>query len=79
MEVFIVSFVTSTISAMTILLTGAWLSGKTSTAAVALAFDRRFPAPVAISSLWPCSVRLHDAHRLGIYGEQFSTSSGRAW
>ena len=29
MEVFIVSFVTSTISAMTILLTGAWQSGLT--------------------------------------------------
>ena len=33
MEVFIVSFVTSTITAMTILLTGAYLSGETSTAA----------------------------------------------
>ena len=32
MEVFIVSFVTSTISAMTILLTGVWQSGLTSTA-----------------------------------------------
>jgi alanine or glycine:cation symporter, AGCS family len=43
MEVFIVSFVTSTISAMTILLTGAWQSGQTSTAAVALAFDAALP------------------------------------
>ena len=43
MEVFIVSFVTSTISALTILLTGAWLSGQTSTAAVALAFDAAMP------------------------------------
>jgi alanine or glycine:cation symporter, AGCS family len=43
MEVFIVSFVTSTISAMTILLTGAWLSGETSTAAVALAFNAAIP------------------------------------
>ncbi len=42
-EVFIVSFVTSTISAMTILLTGAWLSGHTSTAAVAVAFDEAIP------------------------------------
>jgi alanine or glycine:cation symporter, AGCS family len=42
-EVFVVSFVTSTISAMTILLTGAWLSGQTSTAAVALAFDQAIP------------------------------------
>ena len=43
MEVFIVSFVTSTISAMTILLTGAWQSGQTSTAAVALAFEAAIP------------------------------------
>src|SRR5690606_1694633 len=40
METFIVSFVTSTISAMTILLTGVWQSGLTSTAAVAAAFDQ---------------------------------------
>jgi alanine or glycine:cation symporter, AGCS family len=43
MEVFIVSFVTSTISAMTILLTGVWESGLTSTAAVAAAFDQALP------------------------------------
>jgi AGCS family alanine or glycine:cation symporter len=43
MEVFIVSFVTSSISALSILLTGAWLSGQTSTAAVGLAFDRAMP------------------------------------
>jgi AGCS family alanine or glycine:cation symporter len=42
-EVFIVSFVTSTISAMTILLTGAWQSGLTSTAAVGAAFDSVMP------------------------------------
>jgi AGCS family alanine or glycine:cation symporter len=43
MEVFIVSFVTSTISALTILLTGVWQSGLTSTAAVASAFDSAIP------------------------------------
>jgi AGCS family alanine or glycine:cation symporter len=43
METFIVSFVTSTITAMTILLTGAWASGLTSTAAVASAFDAALP------------------------------------
>jgi alanine or glycine:cation symporter, AGCS family len=43
MEVFIVSFVTSTISAMTILLTGAWQSGLTSTAAVAQGFNSVMP------------------------------------
>jgi AGCS family alanine or glycine:cation symporter len=43
MEVFVVSFVTSTISAMTILLTGVWQSGLTSTAAVASAFNSTIP------------------------------------
>jgi AGCS family alanine or glycine:cation symporter len=42
-EVFIVSFVTSTISALTILLTGAWESGLTSTAAVAAGFNSVIP------------------------------------
>jgi alanine or glycine:cation symporter, AGCS family len=43
MEVFIVSFVTCTITAMTVLLSGAHLSGQTSTAAVALAFNAAMP------------------------------------
>src|SRR5687768_15827117 len=44
METFIVSFVTSTISAMTILLTGMWQQpGLTSTAAVAAGFDSVMP------------------------------------
>ncbi len=43
MEVFIVSFVTSSISALTVLVTGAWRSGLTSTAAVAAAFDAGIP------------------------------------
>jgi AGCS family alanine or glycine:cation symporter len=42
-EVFIVSFVTSTISALTILLTGIWQSGLTSSAAVAAAFGTAMP------------------------------------
>jgi AGCS family alanine or glycine:cation symporter len=42
-EVFIVSFVTSSISAMTILLTGVWQSGMTSTAAVAAGFNTVMP------------------------------------
>jgi AGCS family alanine or glycine:cation symporter len=42
-EVFIVSFVTSSISAMTILLTGVWRSGLTSTAAVAAGFNTVMP------------------------------------
>jgi AGCS family alanine or glycine:cation symporter len=43
MEVFIVSFVTSTITALTVLLTQANLSGQTSTAAVATAFNAAMP------------------------------------
>jgi AGCS family alanine or glycine:cation symporter len=43
MEVFIVSFVTSNISALSILLTGVWQSGATSTAAVAEAFNVSMP------------------------------------
>ena len=43
MEVFIVSFITSTITALTVLLTQANLSGQTSTAAVALAFNSAMP------------------------------------
>jgi AGCS family alanine or glycine:cation symporter len=44
MEVFIVSFVTSSISALTILVSGVWRSGLTSTAVVAAAFDTSIPA-----------------------------------
>ena len=43
-EVFTVSFVTSTISALTILLTGVWRSGTTSSAAVAAAFNSAMPS-----------------------------------
>jgi AGCS family alanine or glycine:cation symporter len=43
MEVFIVSFVTSTITALTVLLTAANVSGLTSTAAVAHAFNAALP------------------------------------
>ena len=43
MEVFIVSFGTCTLTALTVLATGAWTSGQTSTAAVALAFNAAMP------------------------------------
>jgi len=43
METFIVSFGTSTITALTVLLSGAYLSGQTSTAAVAIAFNAAIP------------------------------------
>lgn len=42
-EVFTISFVTSTISALAILLTGVWHSGLTSTAAVAAGFNTAMP------------------------------------
>jgi alanine or glycine:cation symporter, AGCS family len=44
MEVFIITFVTSTISALSILVTGVWQSGLTSTAAVAEAFNHALPS-----------------------------------
>jgi alanine or glycine:cation symporter, AGCS family len=43
MEVFIVSFVTSSISGLTILVSGAWRSGSTSSAVVAEAFNSAMP------------------------------------
>jgi AGCS family alanine or glycine:cation symporter len=43
MEAFIISFITSSISAMSILLTGVWKSGATSSAAVAQAFNTSMP------------------------------------
>jgi alanine or glycine:cation symporter, AGCS family len=43
LEVFIVSFVTSTISALALLLTGTWQSGERGAGAVALAFDAAMP------------------------------------
>jgi len=43
MEVFIISFITSSISALSILLTGVWNSGATSSAAVAQAFNVSMP------------------------------------
>jgi AGCS family alanine or glycine:cation symporter len=43
MEVFLISFVTSSISALSILLTGVWKSGADGAAAVAKAFDSAIP------------------------------------
>jgi alanine or glycine:cation symporter, AGCS family len=71
-EVVVVSFVTSTISALTILVTGAWTSGLNSTAAVALAFDSAIPVAggwvVAFSAfLFGYTTLIGWAY----YGEQF--------
>jgi AGCS family alanine or glycine:cation symporter len=72
MEVFVVSFVTSSISALTILLTGVWRSGLTSTAAVARAFDAA--VPVAGGATVAFCVFLFGYTTLigwAYYGEQF--------
>ena len=72
MEVFIVSCVTSSISALTILLSGVWQSGQTSTAVVAQAFNTAMPVAggwiVAI-----CAFLFGYTTLIGwaYYGEQF--------
>jgi alanine or glycine:cation symporter, AGCS family len=71
METFIVSFVTSSISAMTILLTGAWQSGLTSTAAVAAGFNSVMPAGGIVVAF--CTFLFGYTTLIGwaYYGEQF--------
>jgi alanine or glycine:cation symporter, AGCS family len=71
MEVFIVSFVTSTISAMTILLTGVWQSGLTSTAAVAAGFTTAIPGGGYVVAF--CAFLFGYTTLIGwaYYGEQF--------
>jgi alanine or glycine:cation symporter, AGCS family len=70
-EVFIVSFVTSSISAMTILVSGVWRSGLTSTAVVAQAFDTAIPGGGFIVAL--CAFLFGYTALIGwsYYGEQF--------
>lgn len=72
METFIVSFVTSTISAMAILLTGVWQSGLTSTAAVAAGFDQALPG-VGGYVVTLCAFLFGYSTLIGwaYYGEQF--------
>jgi AGCS family alanine or glycine:cation symporter len=75
MEVFIVSFVTSSISALTILVTGVWNAGPTSTAAVASAFNAAIP----VAGGWivaVCAFLFGYTTLIGwsYYGEQFFES-----
>ena len=72
MEVFIISFVTSSISALTILLSGVWRSGLTSTAVVAQAFDTAIPT-VGGWIVAFCSFLFGYTTLIGwaYYGEQF--------
>jgi AGCS family alanine or glycine:cation symporter len=72
MEVFIITFITSTISALTILLTGAWKSGAQSSAAVAEAFNASMP--VVGGWMLTISIFLFGYTTLmgwAFYGEQF--------
>jgi alanine or glycine:cation symporter, AGCS family len=71
MEVFIVSFVTSSISALTILVTGVWRSGLTSTAVVAQAFQTTIPRGGWIVGV--CAFLFGYTTLIGwsYYGEQF--------
>jgi AGCS family alanine or glycine:cation symporter len=71
-EVFIVSFVTSSISALTILVSGVWQSGATSTAVVAQAFNTAIP----VAGGWVvafCAFLFGYTTLIGwaYYGEQF--------
>jgi AGCS family alanine or glycine:cation symporter len=80
MEVFVVSFVTSTISALAILLTGVWRSGLTSTAAVAEAFNHVVP----VAGGWvvaACAFLFGYTTLLGwgYYGEQFFVYTFGPW
>ncbi len=72
MEVFIVSFVTSSISALTILVSGVWRSGETSTALVASAFNTALPT-VGGWVVAFCSFLFGYTTLIGwaYYGEQF--------
>jgi AGCS family alanine or glycine:cation symporter len=72
LEVFVVSFVTSTVSALTILVTDVWRSGLTSTAAVAAAFNQAVP----VAGGWVvafCAFMFGYTTLIGwaYYGEQF--------
>jgi len=72
MEVFVVSFVTSTISALAILVTGVWRSGLTSTAAVAEAFNHAVPlAGGWVVALCAFLFGYSTLIGWGYYGEQF--------
>ncbi len=70
-EVFTISFVTSSISALSILVTGVWRSGQTSTAVVAQAFDTSIPGGGWVVAV--CAFLFGYTTLIGwsYYGEQF--------
>jgi AGCS family alanine or glycine:cation symporter len=74
MEVFIISFVTSSISALSILVTGTWKSGATGPAAVTQAFNSAMPVASAGGWMVTVSVFLFGYSALigwAYYGERF--------
>jgi AGCS family alanine or glycine:cation symporter len=82
MEVFIISFVTSTISALAILVTGTWESGATGPAAVTHAFNSAMPLGGTGGWMVAISVFLFGYTSLigwAYYGEQFFEYLFGAW
>ena len=71
MEVYIVSFVTSSVSALTILVSGVWESGLNSTALVAQAFDTAMPFGGAIVAICALLFGYTTLIGWGYYGEQY--------
>jgi AGCS family alanine or glycine:cation symporter len=71
MEVYIVSFVTSSVSALTILVSGVWKSGLNSTALVAQAFDTAIPFGGAIVAICALLFGYTTLIGWGYYGEQY--------
>lgn len=71
LEVFIVSFVTSSISALTILASGVWQSGAKSTALVAAAFDTAMPGGGYLVALSALLFGYTTLTGWSYYGEQF--------
>ncbi len=70
-EVYIVSFVTATISALTILVSGVWESGLNSTAVVAAAFDAAMPFGGILVLLCALLFGYTTLIGWGYYGEQY--------
>ena len=71
MEVYIVSFVTSSISALTILVSGVWDSGLNSTALVAQAFESSMPFGGMLVAFCALLFGYTTLIGWGYYGEQY--------
>ncbi len=71
LEVFVISFLTSSISALSILLTGVWKSGLTSAAVVAQAFDTSIPGGGYLLAICAFLFGLTALIGWSYYGEQF--------